>query len=340
MSLQLEYVDYSASWWAFGALGGIASACIIFLLLCHTVWSLYHISKLARANREDQLHTENTSIYLLCVAYFILGVLANMLYTFIRSTLLSDRQSTQFTLLQCQFGYISSLLLFGLNRVLFYVIIIQRIKWSFKGTSYGYRPMLFLFLYWLISILCTLHLLLWTLSQSDSLWFLVSNTADTFSFCSKPLSALTASELFMRGALMTAEVAFKFYLMYLFWNELWKLYHKLADEMNLNDEEKQAPDAQFVDEQLQALKILCELVKKQTILLFPAVCSTFVFYMFAAISFEGNTLLSWDTMVNSLCVWLMFTGNEKYWNCCTKYGCCCCCYLTRNLDEYLSQQIE
>ena len=83
-----------------------------------------------------------------------------------------------------------------------------------------------------------------------------------------------------------------------------------------------------------------DVVKKQTILLFFAVSTTFVYAMFAAVSFEGETLLPLEVAANALCVWFMFAANQRYWRCCAKFGCCCCCYIEENLDDYLSSALK
>merc|ERR1712062_337567 len=88
------------------------------------------------------------------------------------------------------------------------------------------------------------------------------------------------------------------------------------------------------------LKEHCKLVKKQTILLAFAIMSTFVYFMFAAVSFEGTMMWPVEMLINSVVVWLMFYGQEKYWKCCSKYGFCCCCYLSYHLQQALYKEIQ
>ena len=348
--------NYESGWWQFGCVGGIFGCILLLILLIYTIVNYLKIFLSKNYKNELQEYQQsNKTIYTLTIIYFFTGLIASMIYTLTRSNIITRTNASNFTENQCQFGYISSILLFAINRIFLYILIIKRIKISFKSTNYEYNPMLFLCLYWIMSIITTLKLILWiTSSQStDSIWILITNSMETLIFCQNkeinPNENVTTNGLEI--CLMIIEIAFKFYLLYLFWNGLFKLYKTLANDViagNIDDEKEEEKQGEEkpnkvtgikVDSlQHKKLKFLCELIKKQTILLFFGVSSTFIYYMFAAIStVEGKTLLTWDCLINSICIWLMFFYAEKYWKCCTKFGCCCCCYITQNLDEYLSQ---
>ena len=357
MSLEIEIIDYSSGWWQFGAVGGIIATIIILSLLIYTL--IYYCKFFVSPNKnyDNQLqHTQlNKTVYILSIIYLISGLFANSIYSLTRSNIITSISFNDYTLFQCQFGYITSILFFALNRIFLYVLIIKRIKISFKGSNYEYKPILFLCLYWMMSIVTTINLILWILSQQNLKheWILITNSNEKSIFCNNQLTedqdiAINVGWII----LMVIEIAFKFYLLYLFWNGLFKLYKTLANDVIADgpepiEEQKEDNNGNMKKDKIKMdsmehkkLKFMCELIKKQTILLFFGVSSTFIYFMFAAISFEGTTLLTWDCLINSLCIFLMFYFAQNYWKCCTKFGCCCCCYITQNLDEYLSQAIE
>ena len=45
------------------------------------------------------------------------------------------------------------------------------------------------------------------------------------------------------------------------------------------------------------------------------------------------TQIVWDVVINSFCVWLMFSSSNKYWIISTKYCCCYVCYYHKNNNE-------
>ena len=82
--------------------------------------------------------------------------------------------------------------------------------------------------------------------------------------------------------------------------------------------------------EVQRILSLHNLIKKQTILVCIATVSTILLWIGAAI--YGAILLQggWDTIVNSVCVWMMLDTSKRYWKICKKYGLCWCCYCTTN----------
>ena len=72
---------------------------------------------------------------------------------------------------------------------------------------------------------------------------------------------------------------------------------------------------------------LYHVMKKHTILICIAILSTWAYQLYLAIDIM-NALrqFPYDACINAICVWLILASSQKYWKCCTKYGCCICCY--------------
>eukprot|EP01084_Bolivina_argentea_P076685 139010_1 len=70
---------------------------------------------------------------------------------------------------------------------------------------------------------------------------------------------------------------------------------------------------------------LKRLMKKQTILVCIACVSTILMWVAGATIPSIGILLHIDTIVNSVCVWLMFKFSDKVWNKIVSICCCCCC---------------
>ena len=224
MSLTIDSSDYTSGWWQFGAVGGIIGTITIFFLLTYTIiqYFKFFVTKKNYNNQLLQQRQINKTVYLLSIIYFTSGLFASSVYSFTRSNIITQISFDDFTLFQCQFGYITSIIFFAINRIFFYILIIKRIKLSFKSTNYEYKPILFLCLYWIMSIVTTINLILWILSQQriNNIWILITNSTESAIFCHNELLDLDENLLIRVGwiILMVTEIAFKFYLLYLFLN--------------------------------------------------------------------------------------------------------------------------
>ena len=72
--------------------------------------------------------------------------------------------------------------------------------------------------------------------------------------------------------------------------------------------------------------MLRDLMKKQTVLVSIALCSTMILWLLSLLSTDISKQVCWDIIINSVCLWLTFGYSEKYWIWCKKYFICWCCY--------------
>ena len=87
------------------------------------------------------------------------------------------------------------------------------------------------------------------------------------------------------------------------------------------------------EDSLRRILKIHKLIKKQCILVCVALISSMAFWILSAVWNEFMSIMfAWDVMINSICIWLMFGFNDKYWSILTSYCVCKLCYIN-NYDE-------
>mmetsp|Transcript_51799 Transcript_51799/g.85791 ORF Transcript_51799/g.85791 Transcript_51799/m.85791 type:complete len:400 (-) Transcript_51799:56-1255(-) len=97
----------------------------------------------------------------------------------------------------------------------------------------------------------------------------------------------------------------------------------IAREYSMNKNTKDSAQRKSVRTMIK----LHELIKKKCILGSIALTSSALYWIISGLIFDAwATMIVWDVVVNSFCVWLMFSCSDKYWRMATNYCCCYCCY--------------
>ena len=119
---------------------------IIFLLITgYNFIVVFWLKK--KQNTEDVLSYEmllllQTTTFFSCLSYSML-----------RSNIITNIDVDQFTLFQCTFGFLMTVFFYLISRTLFYIILIHRIKFSFKDTLYRYNEKIYRFYYLTVILL-------------------------------------------------------------------------------------------------------------------------------------------------------------------------------------------
>jgi len=87
---------------------------------------------------------------------------------------------------------------------------------------------------------------------------------------------------------------------------------------------------------LHIMVVLLTISTKITILACIAVLSTLLFVVLSLLSSKVSLQMCVDTLINSICVWLMDGAARKHWKLCTKYCCCYLCY--RKIHTFSKQR--
>merc|ERR1719461_2046768 len=130
----------------------------------------------------------------------------------------------------------------------------------------------------------------------------------------------------------------------------------MNDVGNVNDEEKErevtAPSMSLElvvrrnselgkdmvnDMELQRVIKMHNLFKKLTILMVIVICSNLSTWTLYIIRRKVGLLICWDIILNAICVWLMFSFSDNYWQFAKAYCCCRLCYFY-DVNRYLQQQ--
>ena len=103
--------------------------------------------------------------------------------------------------------------------------------------------------------------------------------------------------------------------------------------------EYESTESSAKKESIERIIVLHKLAKKQFILASIAILSSTIYWLASFISTKIALLASWDILLNSICVWLMFGCSHKYWNLCCKYFCCWLCYMKLNkMDKIIEEE--
>ena len=306
-----------------GAVGGFIGFLLISAVFIHTL--LYSRSYIK--NRETTL---NGKSYWFSVIYLLSAIFTFIIYGFIRSNLITQTSANDYNETKCKFGYIAPLVAITINRLCLYFIIIERIK-----SLYIKEGILYLFLYWVMSMVAALNWSLWILIQNENETYfqLISDDLGTSIYCvhayhQHPPYLYTIGQV----GLIIIEIFLKIYLLYVFIKGLYITYLEIQHVNGV--------DIQFNSDEYKQLKESYDINKRFVLILLFMNGSTLTYWLFAAIIPDASTWICWDIIVNSFCVWLMLDLSEKAWKCCTKFGCCCCCYFRHYVDQYFSNSID
>ena len=77
---------------------------------------------------------------------------------------------------------------------------------------------------------------------------------------------------------------------------------------------------------LQRVIRMHNLIKKQTILVVIAIISSLLIWLLYICVNKVWLFTSWDVLLNTICIWFMFSFTKKYWNFAKRYCCCKICY--------------
>merc|ERR1712241_1016688 len=76
------------------------------------------------------------------------------------------------------------------------------------------------------------------------------------------------------------------------------------------------------DDSLQRVIRMHNLFKKQTILVVIVIVSNLLTWTMYIIRRKAGLIICWHIILNAICVWLMFSFSDSYWQCARTYLCC------------------
>ena len=288
----MDTTESSSAWLEIGAISGLVGAIITLFFSLFT--TLYFVRAVVEKDANKKRHKyESKAIYTNSILYFASGCIVCCTFGLIRSTVITQLSLNDFTITQCEIGYILGLIFLAFNRLFLYVIIINRLKISFKQSIYEHNGMSYLALYWVVSVLTTLNGIIWMVEQPESEWVFSSNATNSALFCSREINE-SSSLIIARLCLYAGDITFKFFLLYLFWRGLLGIYRSLAHDVQENYDKNNKKIIKSGSAQHKLLHIRCEFVKKQTILLIFCVSSTFLYYLTASLALGGIHVLCLD----------------------------------------------
>ena len=290
---------------------------------------------------------------------------------FVRCNLITRTQSNHFSATRCWIGYLISFSMLSISKTLMYALFIYRIHIIFKE-SHRHKKTKYNALYSLNILKCIIiHIgliLFFTHNkQRDNFWKLYhSKHSDNLIFCAFDFTHDSIDNLRI-FTIVTAVMEFILIIALLFIMlfglreinlSLLEQYiadqGKINDAGDANDEKREEVTASMSlelvvrrnselgkdmvnDMELQRVIKMHNLFKKQTILVIIVIASNLLTWTMFIIRRKVGLIICWHIILNAICVWLMYSFSDKYWQCAKRYLCCRLCYFY-DVNRYLQQQ--
>ena len=340
-----------------GSIGYILSFTVTFVLFCQVLKQYITIF-----HKSETLKKKKTKLpYILVMVYMTSTFIQSILYLTL-STNVFTAHNLEFTHLRCAFGYWINTGFIGLNYMILCIIFLYRLHTTYKESAFHYNAWVYRSFLMAICIILPIFYILMNAPQI---------TTTTFEIEYDPLTRVAMCTSSVTGTVMTITIvvlillgvtvpSISIGLLILFIKGLWSLNRQMIEsfvEHYSNNSIQDASQGQtqpskstvtvdivleswqrqatITREQLksevQRIVRLHNLMKKQTILVFVAMCSTILFFVGNVVSKYLYREAGWDIVVNSICVWMMLDTSKMYWNFCKTWGLCACCYRKTNV---------
>eukprot|EP01084_Bolivina_argentea_P269682 458380_1 len=301
---QINWSKTDISFLQFGSACGLFGCVVSIILTVHVVYN--YISSASK----QPYYT-----YWLVITHLITAFIVCIVYAFIRNNLFTQISSSEFNTFQCTVSIFGSYAVMMINRYVNYVLFVYRIKIVFKDTVYDYNHKIYIAYYIVPPIIGITQYLIVILSVNLQNMALIGNETNSFLFCS--LSKLGQIWIIIASISGLIDFIQSAGLLYMFIKGLYSVNQNVETANNR----------------------VVILMKKQTILVSITIVSTFMYWTIAALFKWFAPFVCLDLIVNSICIWLMFTWSKKYWTFCIDYGCCYCCY-KQKLNKNVELQIN
>eukprot|EP01083_Nonionella_stella_P005851 16880_1 len=128
--------------------GGICGLFCNILMLFHISKSFYkQQTQSIKRKQPKPAHESNHLIYYITTCYLVSGILICLIYSMIRSNIITRITLQQFSSTQCALGYYLALILNIINKALMYSLFFYRLKVMFKDSMYQYSSKWFKILF-------------------------------------------------------------------------------------------------------------------------------------------------------------------------------------------------
>eukprot|EP01083_Nonionella_stella_P145744 457324_1 len=315
-----------------GVIGSFLSLLQIIILSLHTA---YHI----QTKKSDQ----SPCAYIILFACF-----STMFITILfHLTLNTNLFLPSMTYLQCRFGYLLFYIFGSLSMTSLYIMLLYRIKATFQGSVFEYKPYVFRIFYCFIftdSLLFITDKIFRALEINQ--FEILHTTRYPLSLCHTNAKTDTINRRYTLIFSSTMHVFLVLSFLYMFVKRLRSLNQGMIQNFmkehckpqHINDKSSTVDlvIAQYqnsvktkqkrMSQSVIRIMELNDMIKKQSILVIIIIVGTLMFWSLIALDAFYTYLFAINFAINSICVWLMNGVSTKYWMCCRSYGLCRCCY--------------
>eukprot|EP01084_Bolivina_argentea_P256803 432520_1 len=276
-------------------------AAIISIIGIHAIYNIYHRNINKGVSR--YLYVSGfISFWLVCIGY-----------AFFRTDLILPMGS----IINCKIGFYLTTNGYFISKVLLLSIFLTRIDSVFGTSALGYSKS-FLIITFIIIVLIVLILNILFVYDSWYMITLQSVSNSNIRVCTTGISRHTLKVIILI-LLFLMDITSSLFVCALF---IYKLRKLIALRVSTTDNGIKPNISKF-----------SKLIRKQTILVIIACLSSFI-VMVVGVAFPPIALLVHvDVVINSFCVYMLFSFSDKIWNRIMDI-CCYCCLYCGELDDY------
>eukprot|EP01083_Nonionella_stella_P076161 207402_1 len=296
---------FSAPWLFTMIISGIIGIIFIAVTGIQSIYHFYH---------------DNTNVGLgriLYIIFFITNWLTCIGYAFFRIDIILPMGS----IINCKLGFYLTTNGVFLSKLALFTIFVYRIDLAFHSSALGYpRPVLVCTMISYIVGIIVLNIMFmivtWPLVKLVSAEYAIF---DTIGMCTT--GTVTSNDLYTLtlGLLFLGDTIFTIFVCVLFVYKLKKVVAMARGDRAFSSQS---------ENERQRTRKLTKVIRKQTILVLIASISSFAVFAGGALLLPGLSLMMpVDGIINTFCIWLMFSFADPIWNKIVK-TCCFCCFCT------------
>eukprot|EP01083_Nonionella_stella_P314746 1135159_1 len=297
---------FSAPWLIIMVVSGMLGIIFIAVAGIQSVYHFYHDNTNEGIGRILYI-IFFLSYWLTCIGYAIFRI---------------DIMLPMGSLINCKIGFYLTTNGVFLSKLALFTIFVYRIDLAFHSSALGYpRPFLFCTMMSYIIGIIVLNVLFiivtWPLVRLISADYTILGHDLNIGMCTT--GTVTSNDLYTMtlGLLFLGDTIFTVFVCGLFVYKLKKVVAMTKDDggfiQSKNDKERTGK--------------LTKVIRKQTILVLIASISSFAAFAGGAIIPGLSLTIPLDAIINTFCVWLMFSFADPIWNKIVK-TCCFCCFCT------------
>ena len=211
-----------------GMIGSILAIIISLIFLIHLTIMYHRIFTIQKSQ-------QHKTSYLLVIIWFIISITQCIAILCTRSNTLTQIPTSQFTSLQCLFGFFLHWVSWILGYALLMVIFIRRIDLVFKGTPYQYKPSIIKTLYICVVALIVLFISYLVLRVNVvTNWTLLYYKQTNLVYCLLVAPDLDRIQLSFGAIYVISKLIGDMIILYMFIKRLWSLRRELISQFVLD----------------------------------------------------------------------------------------------------------